>query len=66
MRIFNTWMGDAARMVITKAMLEVINEENLIQQAVVTGNVLVSGLEKLQASATGQFLIQLLISCTYY
>ena len=48
MRICNTWLGDAARMEITKATLNAIKEENLIQQTVETGDALLSGLEEMQ------------------
>lgn len=48
MRVFNTWMGDAARMEIMKAMLEVIERDNVMSLVVAAGNELLSGLEKLQ------------------
>ncbi|CAH3136656.1 unnamed protein product [Porites lobata] len=47
-RIFNTWMGDQSKLVLLKAVVEVIQEEGLLQRVQESGRVLLSGLENIQ------------------
>lgn len=46
-RQFNTWMGDPARAVLFRAILEEIEQKNLVQRTAEVGRYLYSGLEKL-------------------
>ena len=46
-RQFNTWMGDPARAIIFRAILEQIEELNLVENTAATGDYLYAGLESL-------------------
>eukprot|EP00550_Attheya_septentrionalis_P010265 CAMPEP_0198288694 /NCGR_PEP_ID=MMETSP1449-20131203/7121_1 /TAXON_ID=420275 /ORGANISM="Attheya septentrionalis, Strain CCMP2084" /LENGTH=491 /DNA_ID=CAMNT_0043986893 /DNA_START=162 /DNA_END=1637 /DNA_ORIENTATION=+ len=48
-RIFNTWMGDPAKMLQLEAFLEVVEEDQLLQHVQTTGAYLQSGLERLSS-----------------
>ena len=47
-RVFNTWMGDPHKLVILKAVLETIKQDNLIQNMAVQGETLKTGLHELK------------------
>ncbi len=47
-RIFNTWMGDPARVVFLEEILKVIKQDDLFTNTEKVGNELVSGMEHLQ------------------
>eukprot|EP00117_Sycon_ciliatum_P002751 scpid51550/ scgid7845/ 4-aminobutyrate aminotransferase, mitochondrial; (S)-3-amino-2-methylpropionate transaminase; GABA aminotransferase; Gamma-amino-N-butyrate transaminase; L-AIBAT len=47
-RVFNTWYGDVARMAIAGETVKVIQRDNLVAQAQITGKALLTGLEELQ------------------
>jgi 4-aminobutyrate aminotransferase/(S)-3-amino-2-methylpropionate transaminase len=46
-RIFNTWLGDPARILLLESTLNVIKRDNLIELNRVTGEHLLNGLKKL-------------------
>jgi len=46
-RIFNTWMGEPAKMLVLEAILKTVREENLIENTRQTGEVLLKGLNDL-------------------
>ena len=48
-RIFNTWMGDPAKLVQLEVVLDCIEENNLLDLVKSSGATLLEGLEKLQA-----------------
>jgi len=48
-RIFNTWMGDPARVAILKAVIDVIEEDKLLDRVRSSGAALMTGLLDLQA-----------------
>ena len=48
-RIFNTWMGDPAKLIQLEAVLDEIEAENLLDVVKSAGGTLLSGLERLQA-----------------
>ncbi|KAL3317175.1 hypothetical protein Ciccas_004168 [Cichlidogyrus casuarinus] len=48
-RIFNTWMGEPSKLVLLKAVLDVVRQEKLVQNAADTGSYLLSELEKIAA-----------------
>ncbi|KMU90672.1 4-aminobutyrate aminotransferase [Coccidioides immitis H538.4] len=54
-RQFNTWMGDPARALIFRAIVQEIERLNLVQNTAVTGDYLFSGLERLAQQYPGQF-----------
>lgn len=47
-RIFNTWLGDPARVFMLEAVINAIVEDKLIDRTIVAGNCLMGGLHKLQ------------------
>ena len=47
-RIFNTWMGDPARLVLLKAVLDVIERDNLLERTTRAGHKLFQGLNALE------------------
>ena len=49
-RIFNTWVGDHARLVTLEAVVKEILEKNLLASVQETGDVLLSGLKTLAVS----------------
>ncbi|CAM4843188.1 unnamed protein product, partial [Rotaria magnacalcarata] len=46
-RIFNTWMGEPAKLLILDAILETVNQENLIENTRKVGDILLNGLKDL-------------------
>ncbi|CAF1000465.1 unnamed protein product [Adineta steineri] len=46
-RIFNTWMGEPAKMLVLDAILKTVKQENLIENTKKTGDVLLTGLKNL-------------------
>jgi len=48
-RIFNTWVGDPSKLVLLDAVLKTIKKENLLQNTLDSGNVLLNGLKDLQS-----------------
>ena len=46
--MFNTWMGDPAKVILLEALVDAIKEENLLENATVTGQKMVNGITKLQ------------------
>jgi 4-aminobutyrate aminotransferase/(S)-3-amino-2-methylpropionate transaminase len=48
-RIYNTWMGDSAKLVILKATIEVMKSENLLDLVKESGKLLLDGLMDLQS-----------------
>ncbi|TMW64268.1 hypothetical protein Poli38472_012890 [Pythium oligandrum] len=46
-RIFNTWMGDPAKMISLQAYLEVLDKDQLLENTRITGEYLQTGLEQL-------------------
>ena len=48
-RIFNTWMGDPAKLIQLEAVLDEIEEQNLLDVVKSAGSTLLEGLERLQA-----------------
>lgn len=55
-RQFNTWMGDPARVVLFRAIVEEIERLNLIENTAETGSYLYAGLERLQQKYPGEFM----------
>lgn len=55
-RQFNTWMGDPARVVLFRAIVEEIERLNLIENTAETGAYLHAGLEKLGQKYPGEIL----------
>lgn len=47
-RQFNTWMGDPARAILFRAIIEEIEALNLVENTAITGDYLYQGLEQLQ------------------
>jgi len=47
-RVYNTWMGDPTKLILLKAVLKVIEEEDLIASTEKTGQFLLNGLYDLQ------------------
>lgn len=47
-RVFNTWMGEPSKLILLERVLNVIKKENLLKQVNETGEVLKSGLLKLE------------------
>ncbi len=52
-RIFNTWVGDPSKVLLLDAVLRTIRQEDLLENTRVTGEVLLSGLMKLQRQFPG-------------
>ncbi|KAI9915001.1 hypothetical protein PsorP6_007762 [Peronosclerospora sorghi] len=48
-RIFNTWMGDPSKMITLKAVLDVIERDNLLENVNITGEYLKAGLNEIAA-----------------
>uniref|UniRef100_A0AAV1T7I8 4-aminobutyrate--2-oxoglutarate transaminase n=1 Tax=Peronospora matthiolae TaxID=2874970 RepID=A0AAV1T7I8_9STRA len=48
-RIFNTWMGDPAKMITLEAVLEVVLDDNLLENVNITGDFLKTGLKNIAA-----------------
>lgn len=48
MRINNTWMGDPARMVMLHAVVQEIMSNNWVDNARITGDMLLAGIKQLQ------------------
>ncbi|CAF5100699.1 unnamed protein product, partial [Rotaria sp. Silwood1] len=46
-RIFNTWMGEPAKLLVLDAILKTVKQENLIENTKKTGDVLLNGLKDL-------------------
>lgn len=46
-RIFNTWMGDPTKMIALEAVVETVEKDKLLENVVVTGDYLKSGLSQL-------------------
>lgn len=53
-RQFNTWIGDAARVIMSKAVIEEILSKNLIEQTARVGDILYSELERLALTHPNQ------------
>ena len=47
-RIFNTWMGDHVRLVILEAIVNEIQEKNLLKLVRQSGSILLNGLKELE------------------
>merc|ERR1711998_594997 len=47
-RIFNTWMGDPAKMLMLETIINEYDENSLLENASITGDFLLKGLEALQ------------------
>ena len=54
-RQFNTWMGDPARAILFRAIINEIERLNLVENTAVTGEYLFNGLEQLGQKYPGQF-----------
>eukprot|EP00041_Stephanoeca_diplocostata_P025965 m.692243 g.692243 ORF g.692243 m.692243 type:complete len:522 (+) comp22861_c2_seq1:609-2174(+) len=48
-RIFNTWMGDPAKLLLFKSILQVVEKEHLVARTYDAGTVLLAGMEALAA-----------------
>ncbi|KAF4120798.1 4-aminobutyrate aminotransferase / (S)-3-amino-2-methylpropionate transaminase [Geosmithia morbida] len=55
-RQFNTWIGDPARVLMSKAVIEEIKKNKLVEQCARVGNALYAELEKLAAKYPAQVL----------
>lgn len=53
-RIFNTWMGDPAKLVLLDAVVRTVREEGLLDVVNAAGDVLLAGLAQLQAKHKGK------------
>nr|QCI31498.1 4-aminobutyrate aminotransferase [Grandidierella japonica] len=47
-RIFNTWMGDPGKVILLQEVLNVIKRDNLLQNTVVSGDILYKGIRELE------------------
>lgn len=56
-RIFNTWMGDPSKVLMLNAILDEYEENNLIENAEITGNYLQAGIKLVAQGSAGQGLI---------
>lgn len=54
-RQFNTWMGDPARAILFRAIIQEIERLNLVENTAATGDYLFAGLEDLGRKHPGQF-----------
>jgi len=52
-RIFNTWMGDPAKLLQLKTIIDVVKRDALLDNAVETGHVLLNGFQEIQERYTG-------------
>ena len=50
LRIFNTWLGDPARLIVLECVLNEIRRNRLLELVKQTGTVLLDGLKDLEAS----------------
>lgn len=48
-RVFNTWVGDPGKLILLDAVLKTIRADNLLENTAKAGDVLLKGLEGLQA-----------------
>jgi 4-aminobutyrate aminotransferase / (S)-3-amino-2-methylpropionate transaminase len=55
-RQFNTWMGDPARAILFRAIINEIERLNLVENTALTGDYLFSGLERIQERYPDQIL----------
>jgi len=53
-RIFNTWMGEPSKVILLEKVIEVIQRDNLLANAQVTGTILLDGLKDLAKRFPGQ------------
>merc|ERR1712176_291955 len=53
-RIFNTWMGEPLKLVMMSKCIEIVNRENLLNNATKVGNMLHDGLLELQKETDGK------------
>lgn len=54
-RQYNTWMGDPARALVFRGIIEEIERSNLVEHTAATGDYLYEGLERLARQYPGQF-----------
>lgn len=52
-RILNTWVGDPHKIIMLEQVVKVIKEENLLERVRLTGDVMMSGLKKLESELPG-------------
>ena len=52
-RIFNTWVGDPGKLILLEAVLKTIKKDNLLDNTVKAGEVLLQGLKDAQAKFPG-------------
>jgi 4-aminobutyrate aminotransferase / (S)-3-amino-2-methylpropionate transaminase len=55
-RQFNTWMGDPARAILFRAIINEIERLDLVENTALTGEYLYSGLERIQQQYPGEIL----------
>jgi len=49
-RIYNTWMGDPAKLVMLRAVIDVCERDNLVEKTRIVGEKMYAGLMKIQAA----------------
>uniref|UniRef100_H2Y7H1 4-aminobutyrate aminotransferase, mitochondrial n=1 Tax=Ciona savignyi TaxID=51511 RepID=H2Y7H1_CIOSA len=49
-RIYNTWMGEPSKLHFLKKTIEIVNSQNLVNQAQLTGDYLMKGLKELESA----------------
>ncbi|OBT55465.1 4-aminobutyrate aminotransferase [Pseudogymnoascus sp. 24MN13] len=54
-RQFNTWMGDPARAILFRGIIDEVKRLNLVEHTAKTGDYLYAGIEKLAVKYPGQF-----------
>ncbi|OBT48193.1 4-aminobutyrate aminotransferase [Pseudogymnoascus sp. WSF 3629] len=54
-RQFNTWMGDPARAILFRGIIDEVKRLNLVEHTAKTGDYLYAGIEKLAAKYPGEF-----------
>lgn len=47
-RIFSTWMGDPAKVILLEAMIKTIRDEDLLRKTAKNGKILLNGLLELE------------------
>eukprot|EP00040_Diaphanoeca_grandis_P039206 m.258421 g.258421 ORF g.258421 m.258421 type:complete len:503 (+) comp36555_c0_seq1:287-1795(+) len=47
-RIYNTWMGDPTKLILLRAILDVIDKEELVESSALVGDYLLAGLQELE------------------
>ena len=52
-RIFNTWVGDPGKLILLEAVLKTIKKDNLLDNTIKAGEVLLQGLKDAQAKFPG-------------